>query len=126
MRQPTILLVDRDSDSVNIYSLMLRHHGFDVLLASDPDEAMRTISDRHPDVVISALSRPRMDGVAFIERILADGMIGTTRVIVLDSVRGFEDLAGKGLVTRLVKPCEPSRLLKEVQRALGEGRPVIH
>ena len=126
MRQPTILLVDRDRDSVNIYSMMLRHHGFDVLLASDPDEAMRTISDRHPDVVISALSRPRMDGVAFIERMLADGTTATTRVIVLDSVRGFEDLAGKGLVPRLVKPCEPSRLLKEVPRALGEGRPVIH
>lgn len=51
----TILVIDDDSDSAEICSVLLRHHGFRVEVAPDPETGMSLVQNARPDVVITEL-----------------------------------------------------------------------
>jgi len=120
MRPATVLIIDRDLDSVEIYRLILEHHGFRVLHATDGVAGVQMAVKEHPDVVISELFLPRIDGASVLDLLRRDDLTAAMPLILLDSIPTFAvdfqpDVAG---VRRLTKPCEPSRLLREVQRLL--------
>jgi len=50
LEKETILLVDDDSETLNICKFMLEHHGYGVLTASTPDEALRLAQHHHGDI----------------------------------------------------------------------------
>jgi CheY-like chemotaxis protein len=120
MLPATVLLIDRDQDSVEIYRLILEHHGYRVLHAPDGVAGVRIAVEEHPDVVISELFLPRIDGASVLDLLRRDVRTAAMPLILLDSIPTFAvdfepDLAD---ARRLTKPCEPSRLLREVQRLL--------
>lgn len=119
----SVLLVDSDADSIKIYSLILQHHGYEVLVAADPATGLKMALDRLPDVVISELYLPLLDGRLLHEQLRENEGTSSIPTILLDSIAAWgSDLAEMaGASTRLTKPCEPSRLLHEVQRILGVG-----
>lgn len=120
MSPPTILLIDSDGDSVTVYSLILRHHGYNVIHAHDAEAGLRMAMESKPDVVISELFPPSLEGVTLLNQLQKDERTATAHLFVLDSVPPRPGKLDKGLtrVKRLRKPCEPSRLLQEVQRVL--------
>jgi DNA-binding response OmpR family regulator len=122
MAPATVLLIDSDVDSINIYSLILQHHGYSVIYASDPEVGLRMAVEAKPSVVISELFLPPMRGVSLLDRLRSDDRISQTPLIVLDSIPDHAaDMADSlARLPRLRKPCEPSRLLQEVQRVLEE------
>lgn len=119
MTPPKVLLIDRDPDSIKIYSLMLRHHGFAVFHAQDPENGYRLAIEADPDVVVAELFFPHQQGSALLQRLLGHDRIGNVPIIVLDSAAAMRNQAP--VVKRLyhlTKPCEPSRLLQEIRRLL--------
>jgi DNA-binding response OmpR family regulator len=125
MYLPTVLLIDADTDSVVIYSLILQHHGIQVIHAHDLEAGVRLAAEMRPDLVISDLFLPKLGGMSVVEVLRTEDATSGTPLIVLDSLSalatGHEPVL-EG-TNRLTKPCEPSRLLKEVQRLLG---PQLH
>jgi CheY-like chemotaxis protein len=123
---PSVLLVDGDADSITIYSLILQHHGYEVLAAGDPATGLRLALERRPDVVISDLYLPPLDGRSLHEQLRANEGTASIPMILLDSIAAFgmEEVEEIAITARLTKPCEPSRLLLEVQRMLDMG-PVV-
>jgi DNA-binding response OmpR family regulator len=117
----TVLLIDRDADSVAIYSLLLRHHGYDVIHAHDGETGLRLAFEAGPDLVVSELFTPHGTRTDLVDRLRRDDRTAGTPLIVLDSIPAFtHDSPGAfGNLSRLTKPCEPSRLLHEVKRLLG-------
>jgi CheY-like chemotaxis protein len=121
MAPARILLIDSDLDSIAIYSMMLRHHGYEVLQALDGETGLRLALEQHPDVVVSELFLPGSGSTTLLARLEEDGRTADLPIIVLDSTSTF----GPGLTQefgahrRLAKPCEPSRLLKEVESLLS-------
>jgi DNA-binding response OmpR family regulator len=119
MTTRTILIVDEDTDSLNIYSLMLEHHGYRVLRARGGDEAYRLASMEMPDLVVTELLVSDVEGRSLAELLKSDDR--TTRVPLL-AVTTFPVRSGRptsGLAACdafLAKPCAPSRLLEEVER----------
>lgn len=104
---------------------------FEVIEAADGDEALAAMGARIPDVVITDLSLPRMDGFELVARMRRDAALARVPVLCLsgysDEAHGQRAMeAGANQV--LQKPCLPDRLAEIVvtllreQSSLGEVR----
>jgi len=67
----TILLVEDDKNQRLLYEQELKHDGYDVVTASDGKEALETIQEQLPDIVIMDINMPKMDGIEAMGRILS-------------------------------------------------------
>ncbi len=117
--QRTVLLVEDHVDSRAMYAEFLRLE-FHVVEAGDGMAALELMQQRCPDVVVTDLALPRMDGFALIERIREDDRLRHLPVIALSGYSGTEHedrarQAGSDLV--LIKPCLPETLAKAVASA---------
>jgi CheY-like chemotaxis protein len=57
-----ILVVDDDLAILNLIDRVLKGEGFEVMTAQDGQEALSLAERHHPDVVLSDVSMPRLDG----------------------------------------------------------------
>jgi len=125
---PTVLLVDQDPDSLTVYSLMLEHHGYRVVLAQNGDEALRIATAQPPDVVVMELYLPPIEGQSLSEYLKRDSRTAGVPILAVTSLSVSQDLYETGLSAcdgYLAKPCAPSRLLAEVERWASKGDPQI-
>lgn len=69
--KPKILVIDDETDILDILHFILRREGFDVILASSGEEALRKLSHEKFDGVVSDLSMPGMDGLTLLKKVRA-------------------------------------------------------
>jgi two-component system, cell cycle response regulator DivK len=117
-----ILVVEDDADTREIYSTILRHRGYDVMVAPDGSHGIEAARASVPDLILMNLSMPRLDGLSATSLLRKDPrtagipIIACTGYIVED---GGEDAEDAGCDAYIEKPCEPTRLLQEVERFIG-------
>jgi CheY-like chemotaxis protein len=114
----TILLVDDHGDSRNALRIWLEAAGARVLEASDGEYALGVVSTLVPDVIISDLRLPKLDGMALARIIRANAGTKTIRLIAVTGVADPEAraAAGKaGFDEYLLKPVDPEALIKLVR-----------
>ena len=83
---PRILVVDDEQQIARVLRTGLKTHGYDVRIASDGVSALDTFDDWHPDLVVTDLAMPSMEGLELCRRLRA---VSQLPIIVL-SVRGEE------------------------------------
>jgi two-component system KDP operon response regulator KdpE len=88
-----ILVVDDESQITRVLRTSLSSHGYDIRVANDGETALEIMKDWSPDLVITDLSMPNMDGLELCRRLRAKSRIP---IIVL-SVRGEERTKVKAL-----------------------------
>jgi DNA-binding response OmpR family regulator len=64
---PVALVVDDDRDVVRFLSETLRRKGFSVAMAYDGAEAVAALEQRIPDIIVTDLKMPKMDGYELIQ-----------------------------------------------------------
>jgi CheY-like chemotaxis protein len=64
-----ILVVEDSPDTRELLQFMLENEGFDVALAQDGMDGIQQATQEPPDLIISDLSMPRIDGVRMIKRL---------------------------------------------------------
>ena len=115
----TILAVD---DSVTVRELIdfvLSSAGFRVVLAHDGVDGVTRLGECNPDVIITDMNMPRMDGLGFIEQARALEAGRAVPIVVLSSETDSEMKARAktfGASDWLTKPFNPIHLLQTVQR----------
>lgn len=119
--QKTVLVVDDDTDSRNICSLFLQHHGYRVVEATDGEEGVSRALEERPSLVLMDVTLPLLDGWSATEQLKSDPRTSTIPVVILtghalDRDRTRALALGDGY---LPKPCTPRRILEEVQRLIG-------
>ena len=67
----TILLVEDDPNQRLLYSEELTRGGYEVMTAADGNEALCSLDQRTPDLVVMDISMPGMDGIDAMSRMLA-------------------------------------------------------
>ncbi|MFN8588660.1 MAG: ATP-binding protein [Candidatus Eisenbacteria bacterium] len=118
---PTVLVVEDDAE-VRGY---LRQHlvkRYRVIEAGDGAAALDAARKRPPDLVISDVMMPVMDGFAFVEALQREPDLAGTPVVLLTARATFEDkLAGLslGAVDYLAKPFHAAELLLRVRNLLA-------
>ncbi len=96
MANPTkkILVVEDDTDLLEVVLSRLSVSNFHVISASDGEEAVSMILDNKPDLVLLDLLLPKLDGFHVLERIrhYPDPQIAATKVIVLSNLWSDKDI----------------------------------
>lgn len=116
-----VLIADDDVDLRDTLVRVLGRFGYTCLTASSGAEALQTIQAESPDLVVTALHPPGIDGVAVArcarEHIPPIPVILTTAYRVRGPHRELEEA---GATIHLAKPFANLDLVRAVQRALGE------
>src|SRR5687767_2239764 len=86
--KPTVLVVDDDA-RVRALCVAALETDYDLLTAEDGQQALRTVYDRKPDVVVMDLTMPRMNGLEACRRIRD---VADTPVIMLTAHGSEEDV----------------------------------
>jgi two-component system cell cycle response regulator DivK len=114
------LIVEDHADTRLMYAEFL---GLDYDVVGVPDglAALEALAQRTPDIIVTDLSLPRMDGSELIERVRKDERLGDVPIIALSGYSGTdreERFANAPGVRVLMKPCLPEMLVEEVERQL--------
>ena len=112
----TVLIVEDHEDSRQMYAAFLRLQ-FNVMEAGDGVGALQAMQEQLPDIVVTDLALPRMDGFELVQRMRADERLRDVPVIALSGYSGaeFETRAREaGSTLVLQKPCLPDDLAKAV------------
>ena len=120
-----ILVVDDDPDFVEITSIILENNGYDVVSASDSEEAIEKMRSEKPDLVLLdiMMSQP-LDGVEVSRKMLEDGTINKVPIIVVSSITDSPHLAEfpsneyLPLDDWITKPAQPEDLLAKISKYL--------
>jgi two-component system KDP operon response regulator KdpE len=124
---PRILVVDDEPQIARVLRTGLKTHGYDVRVASDGVSALETFEDWHPDLVVTDLAMPNLDGLELCRRLRA---VSQLPIIVL-SVRGEEktkvEALDAGADDYVTKPFGMDALLARVRAQLRRAlAPVIN
>ena len=117
-QQPGILVVDDEPQIARVLRTGLKTHGYDVRVAADGISALETFSDWHPDLVVTDLGMPNMDGLELCRQLRK---LSQVPIIVL-SVRGEEktkvEALDAGADDYVTKPFGMEELLARVRAQL--------
>ncbi len=117
-RQKTILAVDDSLTIRELINFVLSNAGFQVALAEDGVEGLAQLERVKPDVIITDVNMPRMDGLTFIERARETHAKGTPiLVLTTESEPALKARAkAAGATGWIVKPFNPTQLVEAVNR----------
>jgi two-component system OmpR family response regulator len=119
-QQKTILVMDDDLALQTMLEIALRDAGFDVIIANDGQEGIETLKKINPDLVISDIMMPQMDGVEAFQQIkeqLQDNGIPIFIMTALSRKPWFADLEADGAVI-IQKPFDIDNLIRLVNDML--------
>lgn len=120
-RPPThVLLAEDDRDTREMYTEFLTYSGMSVTTAETGKRALERARREPPDVVVTDIAMPEMDGLELSRRLRAETRTQDVPIIAVSgqaSDRARE--AGANVV--LEKPCEPDKLLHVIEDVLRKS-----
>jgi CheY-like chemotaxis protein len=121
-----ILVVEDDQSMRELLRLHLSSAGYDVSTAADAIDAGYKVLKSPPDLIVSDVNMPHMDGFEFIAALKADRTVPDIPVIFLTSVEDGQQRGKElGAVGYLTKPVRADRLLALIAQHLpGSPTPI--
>ena len=118
---PRVLIVDGHEDTRELYAFALTFYGFETAAIEDPGDAFSRARETHPDIIVTEIALPRVDGWAFVEALRRSPQTAAIPVVVLTShaepsVRARAEREGCAAV--FVKPCPPDQLAPALRDVL--------
>jgi len=120
---PKILIVEDNPVTRKLVRAALTRDGFVVEESASAQGAIQAIIKTQPDLVLQDLVLPDMSGYELLNRLRATPGWGDKPIVALTGLTDQEGLRGAGFTDVLVKPVEPSRLVRAVRAHLS--RPAV-
>ncbi len=118
-----ILLVDDKESIRTIIAAMLTNAGYQVTALGNGKEALAMAMDMQPDLIVSDIRMPGMDGVSLFKELASRGMNAPFIFITAYAdVPGAVEAIKRGAVHYLAKPVNSAELLKTVKQALVQKK----
>lgn len=116
-----ILVVERDPHVRDLEAFFLEKAGYSVEFAEDGRQALEQVARLRPDIVITEVLVPGLDGLSVCRAIKEDASLNGTAVLVFSILAASERAAEAGANAFLLKPLAESKLVDTVRRLL-DGR----
>ena len=120
----TVLLVEDNEDNRTVYRTILEHFGYQVIEAQNGEAGVSMAREQRPDLILMDISIPLIDGWEATRILKSEPGTAQIPIIALTAHALATDRAKAqevGCDGYLAKPCEPRRVVAEVQRFIGEG-----
>ena len=121
-----VLIVNDEPDQLSLMGTLLRKAGYSILTAEDGIEGLTIAKREQPDLVISDVSMPRMNGLEFCKEIRADSELKTVPILLVSARQTDTESAVAGLKAGaddyLEIPFDSARLIAKVSRLLERSR----
>ncbi len=115
----TVLTVDDSRTMRDMLLLALSAAGYRVVQAIDGVHGLEVLQDEQPDIIVTDINMPRMDGFGFIEGVRRDGRHRATPILVLTTESDAEKKARArqaGATGWIIKPFNPVKLVDALRR----------
>jgi CheY-like chemotaxis protein len=128
MSRSKIMVIDDEADFLSVVEEILTGEGFDVVTAANGKDALKSLDEIKPDLIILDIAMPKMGGIAFYHSI-ASRVDGKPRypIIVLTGRHEFRnlfhDLPVSGFMT---KPFKVPELLAMIHSVTDKKHAVLH
>ena len=113
-----ILVVDRDPHICELESHFLQQAGYSVAFARDGDGALEQALNIAPDIIVTEILVPGLDGLALCRRLKADPRTRATAVLVFSILAAADRAEEAGADAFLRKPLAEHTLVGTVRRLL--------
>jgi pilus assembly protein CpaE len=120
-----ILFVDDEAQIRKLLSTWLTRHGYEVSIASDGWEALKAIRTNAPDLVITDVNMPNMNGLELTRRLRSDHKTARIPVIMLSARKQADDVLtgyAEGADEYVPKPVEMAVLEAKIEVLLRRFR----
>lgn len=118
----SVLAVDDSRTMRDMITLALSSEGFDVSLAEDGEHGLEVLNEMDPDVIITDINMPRLDGFGFIDAVRDQDEFKTTPILVL-TTESSADLKARardaGATGWIVKPFAQDKLVRALRMVAG-------
>jgi DNA-binding NtrC family response regulator len=124
-RRPSVslLIIDDNAGSLEMLSSALAQPELEILTASDPEEGLDLVFDRHPQIVLTDLVMPHLSGLDVLERIMEfDPSIDVILMTAHYSTESAVEAIKKGACDYLNKPVSIAALRERVCRLIENAR----
>ncbi len=113
-----ILVVEKDPHVRELESFFLEKAGYQVDFAADGLSALDLVQQRRPDIVITEILVPKLDGLSVCRAIKDDPALKATAVLVFSILAAGQRAREAGADAFLIKPLAERRLVETVQELL--------
>jgi len=120
---PRVLVVDDDPQVLKLLRVNFELEGFEVMSATNGEEALELVGRDTPDVVVCDVMMPGIDGLEVVRRLRAHpDTVSLPLVVVSAKAQRADVRAGLklGADEYVTKPFDPAELIEIVQRLLDE------
>ena len=126
MTKARILIVDDEESTREVFAELLQRWDYEVDQTADGHGALKLAAETRPDVIISDLVMPKLDGLALV-RALREEQPDTPVVIITGkgTIDAAVEAVREGVFDFVEKPLDPARLKVILQRAL-EKKETLH
>jgi two-component system chemotaxis response regulator CheY len=114
-----ILTVDDSRTMRDMLRLALVQAGYEVVQAEDGVHGLEVLAGSTPDVIVTDINMPRMDGFGFIEGVRADAKHRAIPILVLTTESDAEKknrARQAGATGWIIKPFDPVKLVDAIRR----------
>lgn len=123
MSRKKILLVDDSNTILMMEKMILAKHGFDLVTASDGEQALERAEKERPDLILMDVVMPRMGGVEALRRLHQNESTSAIPVIMVTTrgeAENVETAFESGCTDYVTKPINSLDLITKIQSCLGE------
>ncbi len=117
----TILCVEDETAQLEILSYILKSHGYNVLAASSAEDGLQLLETNSPDLIISDIKLPNMDGYTFLETVRANAKFKTTLFFIVSAfgdAKAVERARSLGANDYITKPYDIDEVSQLVDKLL--------
>jgi adenylate cyclase len=118
---PRILIVDDEPMNLDILQTRLSVHGYEILTATNGEEALEVATARQPDLILLDIMMPKIDGIDVCRRLKADASLPFMPIILVTAKADSKDVVAgleAGAEEYLTKPIDQAALVARVKSML--------
>jgi CheY-like chemotaxis protein len=90
--QKTILIVDDEENLIRLLEMNLRRYGYRILKAADGLEGLESAEENRPDLILSDVNMPHLDGFEMLARLKANEALADIPVVMLTARSRNQDI----------------------------------